>query len=131
MRRAEPQSQEVVRREDGRRERASLPKGPGEMEWEVTCLQTQHSFSGGQGTCCGKAFFPLQNHPPSLLVCLFLRVQAGTCQFVLLLLVSCVSVLAHCPGTQSPCPHWDPGTASPGLVLSQTNYKNPCHVLVD
>lgn len=28
------------------------------MEREVTCLQTHHSFSGGQGTCCGEGFLP-------------------------------------------------------------------------
>lgn len=54
----EPESQDVVRREDGRRDRSSLPKGPGEVEWEVTCPQTHHCISGGRGTCCGEGFLP-------------------------------------------------------------------------
>lgn len=57
----------------------------------MLCLQTYHSFSGGQGTCYGEGFLlspktlPLSAHLP------FFMLQSGTCQFVLLLPVSCVS----------------------------------------
>lgn len=88
----------------------------------MLCLQTYHSFSGGQGTCYGEGFLlspktlPLSAHLPFFYGAVWDLPVCLTAASVL-----CVLSLYTEQGTRTHHPHWDAGTATPGTVLTQTN----------